>query len=91
MGTLHPHGWWVQGGYKLAGLGLELPLVNNVELVGRYDASRDGFFAKSDRFTVGYIYYLTNTLLFEGDYNFTESTDPGADHNSFVFQISYGF
>ncbi len=91
MGTLHPHGWWVQGGYKLAGLGLELPVVNNVELVGRYDASRDGFFAKSDRFTLGYVYYLTNTLLFEGDYNFMESTDPGADHNSFVFQISYGF
>lgn len=91
MGTIHPHGWWVQGGYKLAGLGLELPVVNNVELVGRYDGSRDGFSVKSDRFTLGYIYYLTNTLLFEGDYEFMESTDPSADHNRFVFQVSYGF
>lgn len=91
IGTLHPHGWWVQGAYKLAGLGLELPLVNNLELVGRYDASRDGFSVKSDRFTAGYIYYLTNTLLFEGDYEWLESNDPGNDHNRFVFQVSYGF
>lgn len=91
MGTLHPHGWWVQGAYKLAGLGLELPLINNVELVGRYDASRDDVSIKSDRFTAGYVYYLTNTLLFEGDYEWLESTDPGADHNRFVFQVSYGF
>ncbi|HZR20879.1 MAG TPA: hypothetical protein VFE51_26590 [Verrucomicrobiae bacterium] len=91
VGTIHPRGWWVQGAYKLAGLNLELPMINNVELVGRYDASRDGFSVKSDRYTVGYVYYLTNTLLFEGDYEWLESTDPGTDHNRFVFQVSYGF
>lgn len=91
MGTIQPHGWWVQGAYKLAGLNLELPLINNVELVARYDATRDDVSVKSDRFTVGYVYYLTNTLLFEGDYEWLESTDPGSDHNRFVFQVSYGF
>ncbi len=40
-GTLHPHGWWVQGSYRLAGLNLDLPFVNNLEVVGRYDAKRD--------------------------------------------------
>jgi hypothetical protein len=91
MGTVHPHGWWVQGGYKLAGLGLEMPVINNVELVGRYDGSRDGLSVKSDRLTLGYVYYITNTLLLEGDYEFMESRDPGSDHNGFVFQLSYGF
>ena len=91
LGTINPHGWWVQGAYKLAGLGLELPLVNNVELVGRYDGTRDNVSVKSDRYTVGYVYYLTNTLLFEGDYEWLESNDPSIDHNRFVFQISYGF
>jgi hypothetical protein len=91
LGTINPHGWWVQGAYKLAGLGLELPMINNVELVGRYDATRDNVSVKSDRYTAGFVYYLTNTLLFEGDYEWLESTDPSIDHNRFVFQISYGF
>ena len=91
LGTINPHGWWVQGAYKLAGLGLELPLINNVELVGRYDGTRDNVSTKSDRYTLGYVYYLTNTLLFEGDYEWLESNDPSIDHNRFVFQISYGF
>ncbi len=90
-GTIHPHGFWVQGGYKLAGLGLELPMINNVELVARYDDSRNGLATKSNRFTAGYVYYLTNTLLFEGDYEWLESNDPSIDHNRFVFQVSYGF
>lgn len=91
IGTIEPHGWWIQGAYKLAGLNLEVPLVHNIELVGRYDATRDGVSTKSDRFTLGYVYYLTNTLLFEGDYEWLESNDPSIDHNRFVFQVSYGF
>ena len=91
LGTINPHGWWVQGAYKLAGLGLELPMINNVELVARYDGTRDNVSVKSDRYTAGFVYYLTNTLLFEGDYEWLESTDPSIDHNRFVFQISYGF
>jgi hypothetical protein len=89
--TFHPKGWWVQAAYKLAGLNLELPLINDVELVGRFDTSRDGLGTKTDRYTVGYVYYFSNTLLFEGDYEFLSSNDPDQDHNRFVFQVSYGF
>ena len=91
MGTLHPQGWWVQGGYKLAGLNTELPLMNNVEVVLRYDTARDGLGTKVDRWTVGYVYYFSSTLLFEGDYEFVNSNDPAQNHNMFVFQLGYGF
>lgn len=92
FGALHPHGWWVQGSYKLAGLNLDLPLINNLELVARYDAKRDSAKAiHTNRYTVGYVYYLTNTLLFEGDYEFHNSNDPAENQNLFVFQLSYGF
>lgn len=92
LGTIHPHGWWVQGAYKLAGLNLDTPFVNNLELVARYDAKRDSSHGiNTDRYTFGYVYYLSNTLLFEGDYEFHHSTDPIENHNVFVFQLSYGF
>ena len=91
QGTFHPNGWWVQAGYKLAGLNLELPLINNVELVGRYDTIHDGFGMKMDRWTVGYVYYFSNMLLFEGDYEFVNSSDPAQAHNVLVFQVGYGF
>ena len=68
MGTIHPNGGWVQAGYKLAGLNLDLPVVNDIELVSRYDAMNDDQGTKTDRITAGFVYYLTNTLLFEGDY-----------------------
>ena len=42
MGLIRQQGWCVQAGYKLAGLNLELPVINNVELVGRYDSLHDG-------------------------------------------------
>jgi hypothetical protein len=88
VGTIRPRGWWVQAGYKLAGLGLELPLINNVELVGRYDTMNDGLGTKTDRYTAGYVYYFSSTLLFEGDYEFLHGNDA---HNAFVLQLSYGF
>jgi hypothetical protein len=91
QGTIHPNGWWVQGGYKLAGLNTELPLVNNLELVVRYDTTHDGFGMKMDRWTVGYVYYFSNNLLFEGDYEFLNSNDPTLNHNQLVFQVGYGF
>ena len=91
-GTLHPHGWWVQGAYKLAGLNLDFPFVNNIEMVGRYDAKRDSAAGiHTDRYTLGYVYYLSNTLLFEGDYEFHHSNDLQENHNLLVFQMSYGF
>jgi hypothetical protein len=91
LGNIHPNGWWIQGGYKLNGLNLDLPLINNIELIGRYDTINDGAGTTTDRYTVGYVYYFSNTLLFEGDYEFQNSNDPTANHNRFVIQLSYGF
>ncbi len=91
-GTIHPHGWWVQAGYKLAGLNLELPVINNVELVGRYDRLNDGLGTKTDQYTGGFVYYFTDTLWFEGDYEYASSHGPNAEPpNKVIFQISYGF
>jgi hypothetical protein len=90
-GTVHPRGWWIQGGYKLNGLNLDWPLINNVELVGRYDTAKDGLGTSTDRYTAGFVYYFSNTLLLEGDYEVVHSNDPTQDHNAYVFQLSYGF
>ena len=91
VGTLKPWGWWIQAGYKLAGLNLELPVINNLELVGRYDTIRDGFGTTTDRWTVGYVYYFSNTLLFQGDYEWLGSNGSTQPSNLFVFQVAYGF
>jgi hypothetical protein len=91
-GTIEPRGWWVQAAYRVAGLKLGLPLLNNLELVARYDTANDGFGTKTNRETVGYVYYLTHTLWLEGDYEFLQSRGPGAlPSNKWVFQLSYGF
>ena len=89
-GNVHPEGWWVQAGYKLAGLNLDWPVINNIELVNRYDTIHDGLGTRTRRYTLGYIYYFSNTLLFEGDYEFLHSTDPTVK-DQFVLQLSYGF
>jgi hypothetical protein len=92
-GNIHPEGWWIQSGYKLAGLNLiNWPLVNNLEVIGRYDLYHDGLGVHKRRETVGYIYYLSNTLLFEGDYEFFQgnSDDPN-DKDRLILQLSYGF
>jgi len=91
-GNIHPQGWWIQPSFKLAGLNLSWPLINNVEVVGRYDVSHDGLGTNIRRETVGYIYYLSNTVLFEGDYEFFHgnSTDPN-QKNRLILQLSYGF
>jgi hypothetical protein len=91
-GLLHPHGWWIQGSYKLAGLNFDVPFLNNLELVGRYDTKHDSSTSiNTDRYTLGYVYYFSNTLLFEGDYEFRHSNNPDENNNLFVFQLSYGF
>jgi hypothetical protein len=94
LGTLAPRGWWIQAAYKLAGLNqnLNLPFINNLELVGRFDRVDDGLGTRTQRETVGYVYYLTNTLLLEGDYEWLHSRGASAaSANRWVFQISYGF
>jgi hypothetical protein len=91
QGMVRQQGIWAQAAYKLAGLNLELPVINNLELVGRYDSLHDGLNAPVRRFTAGYIYYITNTLLFEGDYEFVHSPDPTQSLDQLIFQLSYGF
>jgi hypothetical protein len=43
------------------------------------------------RYTLGYIYYITTAFLFEGDYEFINSTDPTQPSTQLIFQLSYGF
>ena len=96
LGSIRPHGWWAQAGYKLSGLNLDLPMINNVELVGRYDQSNDGLVpaTNAERYTAGFVYYFSNTLLFEGDYEWLHSSGPNAGffpNNEILLQLSYGF
>jgi hypothetical protein len=92
LGTIHPRGWWVQGGYKLAGLKLGVPALDKLELVGRYDTVNDALGTRTKRGTVGGVYYVTNTLWLEADYEFTSNRGPNPEpDDSLLFQISYGF
>jgi len=91
MGLIRPRGWWIQGGYKLAAFNLDLPILNNIEVIGRYDTAKDGLGISVDRWTTGYVYYFSNTFLFEGDYEFINSNDPAQNHDAFIFQLSFGF
>jgi hypothetical protein len=90
QGFVHQNGGFVQSGYKLAGLNREWPIINNVELMGRFDYLNDGLGTVTRRYTVGYIYYITNALLFEGDYEFFNSSDP-SQTDQFILQLSLGF
>jgi len=90
LGNIHQQGWFAQVGYKLAGLNLELPVINNTELVGRIDSLHNGMGTSTQRYTTGFIYYFTNTLLLEGDYEFLHSNDP-SQVGQFIMQLSYGF
>jgi len=61
-------------------------------LVSRFDWVDDGLGTRTQRETVGYVYYLTNTLLLEGDYEWLKSRGPNKVPDSkWVFQLSYGF
>jgi hypothetical protein len=91
IGTVHPWAVWAQAGYKLAGLNLDMPVINDTELMARYDKESDGLGTHIQRYTAGYVYYLTNTLLFEGDYEWLHSNDSGVPANQLILQLSYGF
>jgi hypothetical protein len=97
LGVNTQQGWWVQFGYKLAGLNMELPFINNLELVGRYDGllhnyngNSNAFNLNTQRYTAGLVYYITNTLLLEGDYEFLNSNDP-SQVDQLILQLSLGF
>jgi hypothetical protein len=92
VGQVTQQGWYAQASYKLAGLNLNLPVINNLELVGRYDSVVDGLGTVTERYTAGYIYFITNTLLFEGDYENVHSIGPAAlPPNQVILQLSLGF
>lgn len=91
LGLVRQQGWFAQAGYKLAGLNLEFPVINNLELMGRYDYLMDGFGVRTKRYTAGFVYYVTDTLLFEGDYEFLNSNDPTQPDSQLILQMSYGF
>jgi hypothetical protein len=92
MGTIKPSGWWVQGGYKLAGIAPSATFVKDVEIVGRYDTISDGMGTRTNRGTIGAVYYLTNTLWLEGAYEWSRSRGPNpAPSDQVIFQLSYGF
>jgi hypothetical protein len=92
LGLIRQQGWYAQVSYKLAGLNLELPGINNLELVGRYDSLIDGLGTITERYSAGFIYYITNTLLFEGDYEALNSHGPAAlPPNQLILQLSLGF
>ena len=91
-GTVNPNGLWVQASYKLAGLQSNIPLIDNLELVGRYDNENDNQGTRVDRYTAGYVYYITDTLLFEGDYEWYDNHGSYAyPASQLLFQLSYGF
>jgi hypothetical protein len=96
VGTLRRKGWWAQAAYKLAGLNLEWPLINNFEAVFRYGGEQlpDGHINEYD---LGLIYHVSNTLLLKGAYSFMDGNafnqDTGNNRwpNMFTFQVAYGF
>jgi hypothetical protein len=91
-GTIDPHGWWIQAGYKLLGLRVDNPYLNKLELVGRYDTIDDGLGSRPERGTFGAVYYVTNTLWLEGDYEFVNNHGPNRlPDEGLLFQVSYGF
>ncbi len=97
LGVNLQQGYYVQASYKLAGLNVELPGINNTELVGRYDnllhnynSNNNAFDLNTQRYTIGLIYYFTNTLLLEGDYEFYNSNDPSSA-DQLILQLSLGF
>ncbi len=91
-GTLEPEGAFAQVAYKLAGLQLDLPLISNFEAVFRYDyLDRDVTGSRTHGYALGLNYYVTNTLLLKGAYEFIDSSNAPYDHNRLTFQVAYGF
>ena len=94
-GTLDRDGWWAQAAYKLAGLDLDLPLINNFEAVFRYSGLQlpDGH---ASQYTPGLNYYVNNTFIVKVACAFGRGDAMDADGNSldrrqFLLQVAYGF
>lgn len=94
-GTLDKEGWWAQVAYKLAGLNLDLPVINDFEAVFRYSGLQlpDGH---ANQFTPGLNYYINNTFIVKAACAFGKSNTVDADGNSLdqtqlLVQVAYGF
>lgn len=91
-GTIQPHGWWAQAAYKLAGLNLDLPMINNTEVVFRYsmvDDDQPG--TRTHAYALGFVYYITSQFQFKGAYEFITSTEASEANNRLLLQMAYGF
>jgi hypothetical protein len=94
LGTIRPNGWYIQPAFKLAGLNLDVPYLSNIELISRYDRENNAQGSRTDRYTIGGIYYISNALLVEADYEWFLSHGLSPLYpfpNRFVLQLSYGF
>lgn len=91
-GTRNPRGAWAQVAYKLAGLQLELPMINNCEALFRWSyLDTDMAGTRTHGYALGLNYYLSNTLLVKGAYEFITSNEASEENNRLTFQIAYGF
>jgi hypothetical protein len=91
-GTVNPRGWWAQAAYKLAGLNLDWPVVNNLESVFRYSTiESDLADSRTQGYALGLIYYLSNQFQLKGAYEFITSTDEQEANNRLLLQVAYGF
>jgi hypothetical protein len=85
----------LQAGYKLAGLNLELPVINNLELVGRYDNLHNGPGSNGlelipvDTPRVSSTISRTRCSLKATTNFFTAPIHPKL--NQLILQLSYGF
>lgn len=98
--TTDRNGWWGQAAYKLAGLNLDWPMINNVEAVFRVggEHQQGGYVNEYD---LGLNYHITNTLIVKGAYSVFQSnlhSFVNADgdtldlnKNEFTLQAVYGF
>ena len=97
VGTLDRQGWWAQAAYKLAGLNLDLPVVNSLEAVVRYGGEQLENNGSIREYDLGLTYYVSNTLLVKGSYSFMSGDAYNAETgdrnwpNVFSFQVAYGF
>ncbi len=101
MTTERRQGWWTQASYKLAGLNLDFPLINNMEAVFRVGAvsqPHDGVpqyqpslnYGHVTQYVPGLIYYINNTFQLKACYEFDNGNMPGVV-NTLTLQAVYGF
>lgn len=89
-GTLDKKGWWAQAAYKLAGLNLDLPIVNDLECVFRYSGLQlpEG---NANQYSPGLNYYINNTFIVKAAADIGQSDTESLDKTKFTFQVAYGF